>query len=82
MNGEYAIAPQGSRLFRPGAGACALLALLVIISALFIPPLWLLSGIALILVLVVVRGTPSQVLVRFSRADPIGLSPRSPPLPV
>jgi hypothetical protein len=80
MNGGYTIASPVSRLSRPGMAGCILFALLIV-SALFIPPLWLLTGFAFVLVLVIVRGAPSPEAVRLSGAVSSRLSPRSPPLP-
>jgi hypothetical protein len=80
MSGGYAIASPVSRLSQPGAAGRILLALLIV-SALFIPPLWLLTGFALVLVLIVVKGTPSPEAVRFPGAVFSRISPRSPPLP-
>ncbi len=80
MSGRYAIASPASRLSRPGAGACVLLALLVV-SALLVPPLWLLAAAGPFLVLIAVHGAPSPVLIRLSCIAPMGRSPRGPPLP-
>lgn len=80
MSGGYAIAPPASRLSRPGAAGRILFALLIV-SALFIPPLWLLTGFAPVLVLIAVRSAPPPEAVHFPGAVSSRLSPRSPPLP-
>ncbi len=80
MSHERAIIPMHSGSLRPGAGSCLLLSLLII-SALFLPPLLLIGVLGLFLLLVVVRGAPAPDIVRLPGAVSSRLSPRSPPLP-